>query len=68
MTPDPPPVHTFVLRVWLERGEGDPCEWRGELKRVPTGETAYFRTLEALAGLLLQLVRAREADAAADRP
>ena len=57
MTPDLSPAHTFVLRVWLERGggaQGD--EWRGELRRVPTGETAYFRTLEALPSLLARLV------------
>jgi len=57
MTPDSPPAHTFVLRVWLERGGGaDADEWRGELRRVPSGDTVYFRSLEGLAPLLARLL------------
>jgi hypothetical protein len=57
MTPDPSPAHTFVLRVWLERGGGaDADEWRGELRRVPSGDTTFFRSLEGLAPLLARLL------------
>ncbi|HEX6042349.1 hypothetical protein [Longimicrobium sp.] len=44
MPAQPPTSQTFILRVWLEPGPGgDAGEWRGELKSVPGGETAYFR-------------------------
>ncbi|HWK89763.1 MAG TPA: hypothetical protein VNP72_07200, partial [Longimicrobium sp.] len=52
------PAHSFILRVWLERSDGEPGEWRGELKHVPSGETAFFRTLDGLQPLLERLLAA----------
>ncbi len=54
------PARSFILRLWLEqsdRGDAD-GEWRGEVKQVPTGDSAYFRTLEALPPLLAALLGA----------
>lgn len=58
MSPDPPPAFTFILRVWLEHGAGEEGrdEWRGELRRVPDGTRAYFRTIEQLPPVLLEVL------------
>ncbi len=60
MTSDPPAAQTFILRVWLERDDASllPGEWRGELKHVPSGRAAYFRTLEGLPPVLHRLLEA----------
>jgi hypothetical protein len=52
------PARSFVLRLWLERGDREETEgeWRGEVKPVPAGDSAYFRTLEALPALLARLL------------
>jgi hypothetical protein len=64
MTPPAPPAHSFILRVWLEPRQGAaPGEWRGELKHVPSGTTAYFRTFESLPPLLHRLVGQHAVDA-----
>jgi hypothetical protein len=56
MSRETAPAHTFILRVWLERGNADPGEWRGELKHVPSGECVYFRGFSALPPLLAHLL------------
>lgn len=48
-------AQTFILRVWLEPG-ASAGEWRGEVKSVPAGETAYFRTWDALPALVRRAV------------
>jgi hypothetical protein len=73
MTSHPPAAQSFVLRVWLERDDAAsaPGEWRGELKHVPSGRSAYFRTLEGLPPVLLRLLdgtRDAEAAPAPDAP
>ena len=45
-------TQSFVLRVWRESGQHGEAEWRGELRHVPTGRSAFFRTLEALPALV----------------
>ncbi len=58
MTSHAPAAQSFVLRVWLERDDAPslPGEWRGELKHVPSGQSAYFRTLEGLPPVLRRLL------------
>jgi hypothetical protein len=60
--PSPPPAsQTFILRVWLEPGPGGEAgEWRGEIKSVPGGETAYFRGWDAAAAALRRAVEGTE--------
>jgi hypothetical protein len=68
MTTPAPAARTFILRVWLEPGAGDrpeTGEWRGELKGVPGGETAYFRGFDALPPVLRRLATDGPADAGA---
>jgi hypothetical protein len=58
MTSHAPAAQSFVLRVWLERDDASslPGEWRGELKHVSSGRSAYFRTLEGLPPVLRRLL------------
>lgn len=58
MTSHAPAAQSFILRVWLERDDTSalPGEWRGELKHVPSGRAAYFRTLEGLPPVLRRLL------------
>lgn len=55
MPAQPGTAQTFILRVWLEPGDGG-GEWRGELKSVPGGETAYFRGWDRLPALMRRAV------------
>ena len=44
---DPPYVHAFVVKLWLERREiadAQP-EWRGRIDHVASGKRIYFRDL-----------------------
>lgn len=58
MTPHAPAAQSFILRVWLERDDASSTdgEWRGELKHVPSGRSAYFRTLQGLPPVLRRLL------------
>jgi hypothetical protein len=38
---DPWPASSFFIRLWQE-GTGAGGQWRGEVRHVQTGETAYF--------------------------
>jgi hypothetical protein len=51
-------VITLVVRLWFERSEVDTeaSEWRGEIKRVPSGEVSYFRGLADLSDHLRTIV------------
>ena len=44
---DPRYVHTFIVKVWLERREleGAQPEWRGRIDHVPSGRQVYFRDI-----------------------
>lgn len=54
-------AQTFILRVWQEPGApAEGGEWRGEVKSVPRGETAYFRTWDGLPALLRRLAEGGE--------
>lgn len=41
---DPPYVHAFVVKLWLERREieGAEPEWRGRIDHVQSGKRMYF--------------------------
>ena len=61
MPAEPSTARTFILRVWLEPGASTGAgEWRGELRSVPGGETAYFRTWDALPALMRRAVEEEE--------
>lgn len=44
-------VHTLRVKIWLELTEPMPRkhEWRGEIKRLETGEVTYFSRLSGFA-------------------
>lgn len=58
MTAQPAEAQTFILRVWVERDDAPSAsgELRGEVKHVPSGQSAYFRTLEGLPPVLRRLI------------
>lgn len=57
MPAQPGTAQTYILRVWLEPGPaGAAGEWRGEVKSVPGGETAYFRGWDALPVVMRRVV------------
>ena len=47
---DPPYVHAFVVKLWLERREieGAQPEWRGRIYHVQSGKRVYFRDIAAI--------------------
>lgn len=42
---------SFIVRIWLERGEGAAVsqEWRGSIEHVQSGRRSFFRDLSAIA-------------------
>ncbi len=50
-------ARTFVVRLWFEATDetGSRGEWRGQVREVPGGDTAYFRKLEGVVGALEKL-------------
>jgi len=53
-----PPHHSqlFTLRVWQEQMTDGQAEWRGQVQRVTTGETLYFRDWHTLIAHLVNLL------------
>lgn len=50
-------ARTVVVRLWFEdSSDGDDCEWRGEVRDVLTGSVGYFRRLEGLVDVLVDLL------------
>ena len=47
---DPPYVHAFVVKLWLERREieGAEPEWRGRIDHVQSGKRLYFRDIVSI--------------------
>jgi hypothetical protein len=63
MLRDPPlRPHTLIIRVWPEPREleGRDGEWRGEVRQVSTGETVFFRGLDALCPLVRRMIESEE--------
>jgi len=34
--------HSFVIRIWWEKGHADPAWWRGWVQHAATGKSCYF--------------------------
>jgi hypothetical protein len=51
---DPPYVHAFVAKLWLERREieGTQPEWRGRIDHVTSGRRIYFRDLSEITAFI----------------
>ena len=53
----PPQYHTFVLRIWQERGSaGETAVWRYSLHNVDESERIGFNSLEELTIYLQSLL------------
>lgn len=40
--------HLFIVRMWLEPGQGMPVKWRGTVEHVPSGLSFNFISLRDL--------------------
>lgn len=51
------PTMTYVVRLWYEAGGGNDCEgeWRGQVREVPGGRTAYFRSIDGVVAAMKRL-------------
>jgi hypothetical protein len=47
-----PPAATFVVRLWLERGEEAECAWRGQIEHVQSGEREYVCEMTQVTGFI----------------
>ncbi len=47
---EPPPYHTFILRIWLERGEQP--QWRFVIENPETGERLQFDSPDGMLAAL----------------
>jgi hypothetical protein len=51
MTERQDPSSSFVLRIWWEKGAGQPT-WRGWMQHAASGESHYFDSLTDLLALI----------------
>lgn len=47
-------LESFVARIWLEYGQTEPI-WRGHIRHVQGGRTAYFQDLQEMREFLEQV-------------
>jgi hypothetical protein len=50
--------HSFIVRIMLEPdpAPGTPGEWKGMIQHVVSGERRFFRDLNEIPGLIVQLI------------
>jgi hypothetical protein len=50
--------HAFIVRIMLEPDPkpGIPGEWKGMIQHVVSGERRFFRELNEIPGLIIQLI------------
>lgn len=53
----PQKSHLFTIRVWREEIDTTQNEWRGKVQLLSSGEVRYFRDWQALAPLLLTMLK-----------
>lgn len=48
------PIHSFVLKIWLEEAEQevDHAVWRGHITHVPSGHRRYFKHLNEIVSFI----------------
>jgi hypothetical protein len=56
MAQDPPVYHSFMLRLWEVKADGERI-WRASLEQVDSGERQGFTDLAELFGFLERLTR-----------
>lgn len=52
----PPPTILFTIRLWPEEIDAGQFEWRGEVKKIASGQTHYFRDWQTLVHLMTQML------------
>ncbi len=45
-------THSFVARIWLERGANGEAIWRGHVRHVQDGREEYFASLHEMGAFL----------------
>ncbi|MEE8342335.1 MAG: hypothetical protein V3R51_00905 [Gammaproteobacteria bacterium] len=48
-------LESFVVRIWLERGQNGEPRWRGHIRHVQNGREAYFGDLREMREFLEQV-------------
>ncbi len=54
MQPENQTPHTFIVRLWREKSDGD-FVWRGSVDCVQSGERVYFQNIESLKDVIARL-------------
>ncbi len=54
------PLHSFVVRIWLEEAAGAerPARWRGHITHIPSQERDYIESLEELCRFMTPYLKA----------
>jgi hypothetical protein len=54
-----PVSHAFIVRIMIEPGEPseDPGEWKGMIQHAVSGDYRFFRGVQAVPELIIQLLR-----------
>lgn len=48
--------HTFIIRLWREKTDGDAFVLRGSVDDVRSGERLYFQNIERLKEVIAQMM------------
>ncbi|MBN1439672.1 MAG: hypothetical protein JW929_09705 [Anaerolineales bacterium] len=51
--------YAFIIRIMVEPNPNpdQPGEWKGQIQHVTSGERRFFRELNEIPGLIIQLLR-----------
>ncbi len=50
--------HTFIVRVWREKTDGESFIWRGSVSDAQSGERSYFQSLDQLKDAIARMIEA----------
>ena len=50
--------HTFIVRVWREKTDGESFLWRGSVSDAQSGERLYFQSLDQLKDAIARMIEA----------
>ena len=62
------PSHLFTVRVWQEDLGSGVTEWRGQVRKVSSGQIYYFRKWQALTALVRQMLAEAETEQEGGKP
>lgn len=55
MLPESQTPHTFIVRLWREKSDGESFVWRGSVDCAQSGERSHFQSFKGLMDVIARL-------------